>query len=122
MSVSINDLRSEFQQLLDRAHHEASHRTAASKCYYFIYHSCKSMWPSVAASGTHGMHRAFYKGLQGAQGLEKIGSKLEKLHNLRVTADYHLDRSFFPAQLKRAQELAESIVVDIQNIGTKDEI
>ncbi|WP_420905536.1 hypothetical protein [Candidatus Magnetaquiglobus chichijimensis] len=114
MGISFKDLDDESQELLQSASNEARFRTAASKFYYFAYHMCRTCLPDVKASGNYGMHKTFYKGLQNVDDLAIIGSRLEKLHALRVNADYHLKEIFSSSHLKRAKDLSDSISNDIK--------
>ncbi|MBF0260359.1 MAG: hypothetical protein HQL97_00805 [Magnetococcales bacterium] len=116
MAVKITDIKNEAQALHERHESETGRRTAASKHYYYAFHLCKSIWPSLSKPGNYGMHKAFCNGLKESEQLRKIGGNLDKLRSLRVDADYYIQKDFYKMQLDRAKELVDSIEKEIIRI------
>jgi uncharacterized protein (UPF0332 family) len=126
------DFRKVADFLLDANHGdialEAIHRSCSGRYYYELFHAVKSFlsekYPDEFKSSGGGTHEALrtccilVSDKLNDDGFEKLELKLKTIHNIRIRADYFLDRKFTKGDLitakvesQRAIELLEALYI-----------
>lgn len=102
MAVKPSCILDESERILQHSHTEAGIRASISRSYYATYHAAKNLadnirFPSLSdlAGRSHEKVRMYFQQVPHADkqiklSMMKIGYTLQRLHSIRVQADYEL--------------------------------
>lgn len=96
---------------------EASHRAAASRAYYAVFHKSREMLESEmqATFGRERIHAEVIRRLKEQERWQSAGQNLERLWKQRVHADYNAAKDFTARHAKMAVDLASDVLSQVES-------